>query len=48
MSSTVRTLLRLAGFGLILFGLVGNLPQGWSIASVGAGVLALFAGGGGG
>ncbi|MFZ5633813.1 MAG: hypothetical protein ACOY40_13305 [Bacillota bacterium] len=48
MSGTVKNLLRLAGLGLILFGLVGNLPQGWSIAAVGAGLLALIAGGGGG
>lgn len=48
LSRNVKTLIRLAGIGLIIFGLVGNLPQGWAVASVAAGVFGLIAGGGGG
>lgn len=48
MSGTVKIVLRLAGIGLIIFGLAANLPSGWSIASVAAGFLGLIAGGGGG
>ncbi len=48
MSRTVKNLLRLAGLGLIIFGLLAGLPQEWTIASVVAGFLALIAGGGGG
>lgn len=48
MSRTVKTIVRIAGLGLILFGLTADLPSGWSIAAVGAGFLGLIAGGGGG
>lgn len=48
LSGTVKTILRLAGLGLIIFGLAADLPSGWSIASVAAGFLGLIAGGGGG
>lgn len=48
MSSAVKNILRLAGLGLVIFGLVGNLPQGWSIALVAAGFLGILAGGAGG
>ncbi|MCL6611033.1 MAG: hypothetical protein K6T66_05770 [Peptococcaceae bacterium] len=48
MSRNVKTFLRLAGLGLIIFGLAADLPQGWSMAAVAAGFLGLIAGGGGG
>ncbi len=48
MNRTVKTLIRLAGLGLIIFGLVADLPRGWALASVAAGFLGLLAGGGGG
>ena len=47
MSRSVKNFIRLAGLGLILVGLVGGLPQGWSIAAVAAGFIGLMAGGGG-
>lgn len=48
MSRTVKTVIRIAGLGLIIFGLVGNLPTAWSMAAMGAGFIGLIAGGGGG
>lgn len=48
MKSTWKTVLRLAGIGLVIFGLVGSLPHGWAIASVTVGLIGVFAGGGGG
>lgn len=48
MSRSVKNVLRLVGLALIMVGLVGSLPQGWSIASVAAGIVGLIAGGGGG
>ncbi|MFZ5597602.1 MAG: hypothetical protein ACOY31_11390 [Bacillota bacterium] len=48
MNNKLRNIFRVAGFGLIIFGLVGNLPQGWAMASVGIGFVSLIALGGGG
>jgi hypothetical protein len=48
MSRTVRTVLRLVGAALIIFGVAANLPTGWAVASVGAGLAGLIAGGCGG
>lgn len=47
LSGTARTVLRLAGLGLILFGIAGQLPQGWAIGSVAAGLGIFFLAGGG-
>lgn len=48
MSATLKTVLRLAGIGLVLFGILGSLPSGWAIAAVGLGLVGVIAGGGGG
>jgi hypothetical protein len=48
MNRNLKTFFRLGGLALILFGLLGNLPQGWSIALVAMGFVGLIAGGGGG
>ncbi|MFZ5641978.1 MAG: hypothetical protein ACOY46_00135 [Bacillota bacterium] len=48
MSPTLKNILRLAGFGLILFGIAADIPPMWSIVSVGAGFAGILAGGGGG
>ena len=48
MSNNVKIVLRLAGLGLIVFGMLGNLPQGWALAMAGVGFLGLIVGGGGG
>lgn len=48
MSRAVKTLLKLGGLGLIIFGLASDLSTGWSLALVGAGFVGVIAGGGGG
>ncbi|MHB8158743.1 MAG: hypothetical protein ACYDEQ_15385 [Desulfocucumaceae bacterium] len=48
MSANLKIVLRLAGIGLVILGLVADLPQGWAIASTGAGFVGIIAGGGGG
>lgn len=48
MNRNLKNFIRLGGLALIVFGLVGNLPQGWSIALVAVGFVGLIAGGGGG
>jgi hypothetical protein len=48
MNAGLKSVLRLAGIGLVIFGLVGNLPQGWAVAAVAVGLLGVFFGGGGG
>ena len=48
MNTTLKTVLRLAGIGLVLLGLLGSLPSGWAMAAVGLGLVGVIAGGGGG
>jgi len=48
LSKNIKTLLKLAGFGLIIVGVAANLPTGWAMLSVGAGIAGLIASGGGG
>lgn len=48
MNAKLKTVIRLAGIGLVLFGLVGSLPSGWAMAAVGLGLVGVIAGGGGG
>ncbi len=48
MNPNVRLLLRLGGLGLALVGLLANLPTGWTIGLVGAGLAAFLLAGGGG
>lgn len=48
MSATLKTVLRLAGIGLVLLGLLGSLSSGWAMAAVGLGLVGVIAGGGGG
>jgi len=48
LSKNIKILLKLAGFGLIIFGVTANLPAGWAMLSVGAGLAGLIASGGGG
>lgn len=48
MNATLKTIIRLAGIGLVVFGLVGSLPSGWAMAAVGLGLAGVIAGGGGG
>lgn len=48
MNKNIKILLKLAGFGLIVFGVAANLPTGWAMLSVGAGIAGLIASGGGG
>ena len=47
MNATLKTIIRLAGIGLVIFGLVGSLPAGWAMAAVGLGLAGVIAGGGG-
>ena len=47
MNATLKTVLRLAGIGLVLFGLLGSLPSGWAMAAVGLGLVGVIGGGGG-
>ncbi|MCL4439331.1 MAG: hypothetical protein M1609_01685 [Firmicutes bacterium] len=48
MNATLKTIFRLTGIGMIIFGLVGSLPSGWAMAAVGLGLVGVIAGGGGG
>lgn len=48
MSKNIKMLVKLAGFGLIILGVTANLPTGWAMLSVGAGLAGLIASGGGG
>ncbi|MFZ5649500.1 MAG: hypothetical protein ACOY4I_01430 [Bacillota bacterium] len=48
MNRTVKTIIRLAGLGLILFAVASDLSTGWALALMGAGFAGVIAGGGGG
>jgi len=48
LSTNMKKMLKLAGLGLIVFGVAANLPTGWAILSVGAGIAGLIVSGGGG
>ncbi|AEG14166.1 hypothetical protein G7K71_03890 [Desulfofundulus sp. TPOSR] len=48
MNRNVRLLIRLAGLGVAMVGLLANLPAGWTIGLVGVGLATFLLAGGGG
>ncbi|MFZ5648245.1 MAG: hypothetical protein ACOY30_11585 [Bacillota bacterium] len=48
MNRTLKTVLRLAGLGLIIFAIASDIPTGWAMALLGVGFAGVIAGGGGG
>jgi len=46
LSGTARLILRLGGLGLVLLGVIGQLPGAWAFIAVGGGAVFFLLGGG--